>query len=394
MLDVKTMVVMLALVLLVTTAALGVTMRLNRSVPGTYHWFAGFAMLCLALGLLATQQQLHPLLSTVLADSLLVAGYGILWMGVRRFKDDRRNRVGYLVSGLILFALVVAYFSVAQPNAVVRIALVSLVISVQLALLASEFWQGTGQAPISARLTAAVCLGQSLLHLGQAGALIAGVSLESVFQQSPFNQIVFLVGFVTSIMLAFGLIVMTTERLQSDLKQQAMVDPLTRLFNRRAFFEAAERVLKRARMGEQKIALLLLDLDHFKSINDNYGHSHGDQVLVQFAETLRGNLRPSDVLARFGGEEFVCLLPEIGFEGGVVLAERLRLAVEATSIGGDGPGYTVSIGVAEDPETNLDGLIQKADTALYQAKRGGRNRVEALGPDTVVESRNLSPTAA
>ena len=73
---------------------------------------------------------------------------------------------------------------------------------------------------------------------------------------------------------------------------------------------------------------------------------------------------------------------------------RLRLAVEATSIGGDGPGYTVSIGVAEDPETNLDGLIQKADTALYQAKRGGRNRVEALGPDTVVESRNLSPTAA
>ena len=88
MLEVRTMVVMLALVLLVNTAALGVTMRLNRSVPGTSHWFAGFGMLCLSLCLLATQNLLHPLVSTVLADSLLVAGYATLWLGVRRFKDD------------------------------------------------------------------------------------------------------------------------------------------------------------------------------------------------------------------------------------------------------------------------------------------------------------------
>jgi diguanylate cyclase (GGDEF)-like protein len=384
---------MLALVLLVNTAALGVTMRLNRSVPGTSHWFAGFGMLCLSLCLLATQNLLHPLVSTVLADSLLVAGYATLWLGVRRFKDDRRNHIAYLFVGLILFALVVSYFSVVQPDAPVRIALVSAVIAVQLAALAREFWRGTGHALISARLTAAVCLGQSLLHLGQAGALIAGVSLESVFQQSVFNQIVFLVGFVTSIMLAFGLIVMTTERLQTDLRRQATVDPLTQLFNRRAFFEAAERALKRTRIGEQQITLVLLDLDHFKAINDTYGHSFGDQVLVQFAETLRGNLRPQDILARFGGEEFVCLLPETGLRAGVGLAERLRLAVEAASTGRDGPGYTVSIGVAEDSDTNLDGLIHKADTALYQAKRDGRNRVVALGPEATVGARNLSPTA-
>jgi diguanylate cyclase (GGDEF)-like protein len=109
---------------------------------------------------------------------------------------------------------------------------------------------------------------------------------------------------------------------------------------------------------------------------------------------MRGNLRPCDVPARFGGEEFVCLLPETGIEAGVALAERLRLAVEADSIGRDGPGYTVSIAVAEDPKASLDGLNHKADTALYQAKRSGRNRVVALDPDAVVEPLNLSKTAA
>ena len=343
---------------------------------------------------MATQNILHPLVSTVLADSLVVAGYAILWLGVRRFKGDQRIRTPHLLSGLTLLALVVAYFTLVEPNAEVRITLVSLVVSVQLALLAWEFWRGTGHAPISARLTAVVCLGQGLMHLGQAGALIAGVSLESVFQQSLFNQILFLVGFNTSIMLAFGLMVMTTERLQCDLKQQAMVDPLTQLFNRRAFFEAAERALKRARVGERRVVLALLDLDHFKSINDTYGHSCGDRILVQFAETLRRNLRPGDILARFGGEEFVCLLPETGLEAGVGLAERLRLAVETSPIGRDGPSYSVSIGVAEDSESDLDALVHKADTALYQAKHSGRNRVVALGPEAVVEPMTLSPTAA
>ncbi len=159
----------------------------------------------------------------------------------------------------------------------------------------------------------------------------------------------------------------------------AATDGLTGLFNRRYLEGALERELARAERSCSSLALLLLDIDHFKSFNDTYGHAMGDLVLKNVATTLQRGLRQADVLARFGGEEFVVLLPQVGERGALESAERIRAALESSGIhpGGSGKRVTVSIGLAMFPDDadSSESLLSAADEALYRAKDAGRNRV-------------------
>jgi diguanylate cyclase (GGDEF)-like protein len=162
-------------------------------------------------------------------------------------------------------------------------------------------------------------------------------------------------------------------------KNAASVDPLTGMFNRRGFAEACARVIEREAHAGRPVTALIFDIDHFKSINDRFGHPAGDEILKLFSAVVVNNLRISDLSGRIGGEEFAALLP-CPLDEGVVVAERVREAFEASGIVCDeGPvDTTVSIGVAGGPAgTELEVLLAAADTALYQAKRSGRNRVEA-----------------
>lgn len=369
------MVVMLTLAVTINSVALFVTWRLNRSVPGIREWFIGFGMLAAGVFLLTTQKRLHPLGSVVTADMLLMGGYMVILVGALRFKDRERICWGQLLTLLLLSGGMVAYLSLIQPDASLRIALVSFIIAGLLLSLAFQFFQGMGHVKVSSRLTAAVCTLHGVIHISQGLVVMVEPGVDSVFVQSLANQILFLGGLNTSIFLAFGLIIMTTERLQADLRYQAAIDPLTRVFNRRAFFAAAEPLLQRAEYGKRPTSVLIMDLDHFKSINDNHGHSCGDKVLVSFAATARQTLRGQDLFTRFGGEEFVALLPDTPIGQAVEIAERVRQAVERSSAKGIGQGCTVSIGAAMATGETLDQLIAHADIALYQAKHQGRNRV-------------------
>jgi diguanylate cyclase (GGDEF)-like protein len=178
---------------------------------------------------------------------------------------------------------------------------------------------------------------------------------------------------------AFILLAMSKERTELRHKTAAMTDPLTGLLNRRAFLQDAEALLQQQIGRDRPIAVLLIDLDHFKSINDRFGHPAGDEILKLFATVIINTLRISDLSGRIGGEEFAALLP-CALEEGVLAAERVREAFADSGIVVDGGPVdtTVSIGVAGGPAgTELEVLLAAADTALYQAKRGGRNRVEA-----------------
>jgi len=162
--------------------------------------------------------------------------------------------------------------------------------------------------------------------------------------------------------------------------RDARVDGLTGLHNRRWLDEMFERLIRRSRMNNQPFSMLLLDLDHFKEYNDAYGHLSGDEALRGVAEALVAQARPNDVVARFGGEEFVVLLPDTEADAARSIAERLRQAIAGTEIrdqaGGLLPPVTVSIGVAEPGDgTSAQALISAADAALYRAKQAGRNRV-------------------
>ena len=165
-------------------------------------------------------------------------------------------------------------------------------------------------------------------------------------------------------------------RLFQQMQHQALTDGLTGCFNRRFFEIQLERDLHLATRMRQPVSLILLDIDHFKRVNDEYGHDAGDSALRLLAGALREEVRGVDTAARYGGEEFAIILPQAGEEGALVVAERLRSRIEQTEVPGVG-SITASIGVATFPQhaNSRDLLVTTADRALYQAKRTGRNRV-------------------
>jgi len=173
--------------------------------------------------------------------------------------------------------------------------------------------------------------------------------------------------------------VLQIQKIQSELERQAQADPLTGLLNRRAFNQALEREHKRMERTKSKCAIVLIDIDHFKHINDLHGHCAGDLVLKSVAESLRDSLRPAmDYVARWGGEEFVALLTHTDLSGAQIAAERLRNTIENLdpSIGKICIGVTASFGVTElKAGDSFDDVIDQADRCLYAAKKSGRNKV-------------------
>ena len=170
------------------------------------------------------------------------------------------------------------------------------------------------------------------------------------------------------------------EKVEQQLKVQAATDPLTKLFNRRQFFDYAEIEISRSGRKNRPIAVMMMDIDHFKNVNDTYGHMVGDQVLLKLAEMFQEDLRKYDIIARYGGEEFIALLPETDLNQCKIIAERVRWLVANTSMKFEQAelSITISIGTAcldTDSDRNLHELLESADRALYQSKRAGRNRV-------------------
>lgn len=167
------------------------------------------------------------------------------------------------------------------------------------------------------------------------------------------------------------------------LKQLSNTDPLTHLYNRRYLMEAMDREYQRSSRKKSFLSLIIVDIDHFKKVNDNYGHQEGDNVLVAVAALLKSMVRSYDVAARYGGEEFVVLLSETPLDKAMLFAERCRCGVQKIALAGPMKGLTitVSLGVATFPSERVDcvdSLFRQADEALYRAKQGGRNRVEAM----------------
>ncbi|MBO9531681.1 MAG: GGDEF domain-containing protein, partial [Solirubrobacteraceae bacterium] len=165
--------------------------------------------------------------------------------------------------------------------------------------------------------------------------------------------------------------------LAAEAQKLAMTDSLTGLANRRCALDWLERLLRASEEEGLALSAVIFDIDHFKAINDCFGHPTGDAVLVRVAEIAPGQVRGDDVIGRIGGEEFLWLLPEVGAGAARQRAEQLRVAIErGTARGGDLPRATISLGLAQfRPGDTAERLLARADAALYQAKQGGRNKV-------------------
>ncbi len=204
--------------------------------------------------------------------------------------------------------------------------------------------------------------------------------------QRDTSVLVLVATFLSAAIVLLGMRLLRSMQLEAaarrELEQRMLTDPLTGTGNRRMLELRLAEEIQRARRYERALTAVFLDLDHFKQVNDRHGHGVGDAVLVRVAESLHARLRHSDHLARFGGEEFVLLLPETGLDAALALVERMRTAVAELRIPELQPGHiTLSAGLAQwQPGESADALLHRADQALYRAKAAGRNRAHVDRP--------------
>lgn len=207
----------------------------------------------------------------------------------------------------------------------------------------------------------------------------------SVFTPGPAQTMAYIGAYFLLIVNGFGFLLLCKQKDEERLRVLATTDSLTGLANRHAFLVEADRAHSLARRLRQPISLMMVDIDHFKKLNDRHGHAVGDTALRVFAQAAQSHLRAHDMLGRLGGEEFAVLMPATNLADALEVAERLRMAVAAAQLDADGAPYamTVSIGVSGlAADETVSAALQRADKALYAAKRLGRNRVEAGMPDT------------
>jgi len=313
------------------------------------------------------------------ANVLLFWGVGLSMIGTQEF-FARRPGWGLFHGVWLVGGLLTAWWLLAQPHVGARIAVFSLAAFVFYAVQCWLVWRH-GARNFSYCFFGVLVTLQALTVLARLViALSMDVVDEDVLRTGALVNLFMALASFMSLMLAIAFLMMAMRRLQCILEERSTHDPLTGVLNRRGFdiFYGKQRV-QLGREG-RPLSLMSIDLDHFKAINDRYGHVVGDRVLVQIANTISRALRESDYVARFGGEEFVVLLPDAEVPRAMMVADRIRTALR-TEWDDQLPPCTVSIGIGThvSREETLDSLLGRTDAALYRAKENGRDRVELAG---------------
>jgi diguanylate cyclase (GGDEF)-like protein len=349
----------------------------NTAVRAVAWWGCAHLLRSLSIGLYGMYGALPDLITITIADVILFGSYAVTWTGARIF-DGRGARPGSLITGATVWLLACQFSEFAQAAAI-RASLSAAIIATFMWLTAHEFWRGRAERLLSRWPAIFILFANGAVFLLRSPliAQLAWPTDEHVFA-SAWLTVISTESLLATISTAFILLAMAKERAELRHKTAATKDPLTGLANRRSFFQEAARLMQ---TSNRPVALLMIDLDHFKSINDQFGHTVGDEVLRIFAKTASANLRPSDLVGRLGGEEFAVLLPAASQEGAWLVAERLRSAFAAASVSGLSIQATASVGLSIlDPGQDMSTLLDLADQALYRAKAGGRNRVAGPQP--------------
>lgn len=360
----------------------------HRSTPALLWWGVPFMLTGLALVFYTRPGWNTDFMSIAFGNAARMFSIGCLVQGVRVFGG---RKVALLPAAVVCLGwIALCFVPPIYASMLLRIVCVSLLTAVLAAAGAWELWRDRSEA-LASRWPAFAAFA-SFATLMVARAAVAPWTPFPVGVQ-PIDSLwlaAFLwITFGHAVFGAVMFLAMTLERREAEQRSFAMSDPLTGLMNRRAFADFANRMSRRRTGFRSSLALLVLDLDHFKSVNDRFGHEVGDRMLKAFADVAENNVRPSDQLFRMGGEEFCFALPETPLVEAIAVAERIRKAFEATHIetGAGLARATVSIGIAATQfAVEVEVLLAAADAAVYEAKARGRNRVVAAEPNSMLRS--------
>ncbi len=339
---------------------------------GTAYLFGALSLIVLLI------RGASPNLLYSVSAAFVLFGYGCLWIGARRF-FRRHLPIGRVLTLCIVW-LAFSTLPLVQSSAPIRTAIVSAITAALSFAIAFEFWRDRSER-LASRVPAIIICGVHGLFFAVRVAFAEALTLPSDLGTAPMLYgILALEGLVFVIASGFTFVALTKERAEVAQRRAATIDSLTGVFNRRAFFDRAERLVRRAEVDTRPLAVLLFDIDRFKQINDRFGHPVGDRLLIEFTTLATQLLRPTDLFGRIGGEEFAAILPGAPRAAAVAAADRVRAAFAAVIVteGEADVRATVSVGVTvvDGEEIGLDRLIAIADRALYRAKHNGRNMVE------------------
>lgn len=373
------------LMLITSTLVLGLNWRIHPRIAGTGAWCFAHITFIAAAVLLELRGVIPDVISIVLGNGLLAGGS--LWM-LRGTCDFAGVAFPKGLAAGVMAAVVLgsAYFYLIDPSYLARWWILgpSMALLSGWSLLVPQRRVARQEGVLGVGLLALATLTEAVVLLYvPAGLTWRETGVQALADASAYKAWGLAMGAIVLATQAFGLVLMTANRLQRDLQRQALADALTGLPNRRAFDETLRQVLARSRRSGEAIGLLLVDVDHFKRINDTHGHDEGDEVLREVSRRVVGALRSVDLVARVGGEEFAAILHDPRSGAIRELAERVRLHVSATPVRivREAVPVTVSVGVAHmtaPPDDAARVLYRAADEALYAAKRGGRDRIEVV----------------
>lgn len=351
--------------------------------PSLRCWLIALLLNPLGLGLISLRSLAPDWLSIAGGNLLLGVSFACMAVALRQFYALPERRATHAVL-VLLAGAVVAWFAEVMPNPQVRIAFASSMLAVLLGSSAHAVFRPGGAGGTVPRLTGAMFACVALVMVARAVHESLWPSAPGgAFLPRPLNMVVIGSLLLLPVLATVGFLLMCTQRSQEELEHTARLDYLTGIFNRRAIEDLATRAISGSRRHGIPLAILLVDVDHFKHINDQHGHEAGDQALVESVRRMRELMRSEDLVGRQGGEEFVVVLPDIDLGNAHAAAERMRRSFS------DQPmrvlvGHrsveipvTVSIGVAalEASDLQFSHLLRRADRAMYAAKAAGRNRV-------------------
>ena len=384
--DLRTLSFVLMLVTALMASVMFVIWKTQKTYPGVGYWTIANLVAAIAFLLIALRGSWPEFISVVAGSTLAVASLAIAYEGNRRFRELAPN-YGVSVGITAANAVVLIFFTYLVPDIFARIAVVSAALVVIAFACFRIFWSAPQPRDhtLPYRIVSVTYLAFAAVMAGRVIATYAFSDLAEFYTPDWIQSVFFMSFIVFAIIWTFNYVILNNERLQTELRgaeaelvKLATTDYLTGLANNRAFFEFAEGEMKRSRRHRFPMTLVVFDLDHFKVVNDTYGHAAGDLALKSVADLCRKIIRQNDLVARIGGEEFAMVLTHADLARGRVVAENFRAALEHLEIDHEGVRIpvTASFGVAElRPSDSVSSLLGRADENLYRAKSEGRNRI-------------------
>ncbi len=370
-LDPRSLIVMAIFMTLVMGVVLGFMQRqYPGSIRGLRQWAFVPVVWSAAAALHLAPQGSGLQVPLLLANTCVLAGFVLFHIGCRRFLEQPRRQRPLVTGGMALL-VALAWFIWITPSYLARLVLVTAAIGALHVWTFVLLWRH-GPPRFPTRLVQTTLLVHAAVLLVRLTTAVTADHVGGLLEPSSVQTFYIGAYVMTVLLLCIGAVLMATDRVRTEFEHMATHDGLTGALNRRAILALCHDEHKRSRRQPRPFSLMMLDLDHFKAVNDTHGHQHGDRVLAHFADSMRAVLRSTDHLGRYGGEEFLVLLPDTDATAAGVLARRMHAALAR----GHALDCQVSIGVAgwQGGDDSVDAMLGRADAALYRAKAQGRNQ--------------------